>query len=120
METEETEQPPRPAVAQVLENGYMLHDRLLRPARVVVASPRNNRRRRQSNDATLARLLPRCRQELALAVDPYTTLGVKKDATRTIFKRPIAAWRRSCTRTSIPATRLLKINSRTVTAAYDL
>jgi molecular chaperone GrpE len=24
-------------VAQVLENGYMLHDRLLRPARVVVA-----------------------------------------------------------------------------------
>jgi molecular chaperone GrpE len=38
METDETEQPPS-SVAQVLENGYMLHDRLLRPARVVVAKP---------------------------------------------------------------------------------
>jgi molecular chaperone GrpE len=36
METDETEQPPG-TVAQVLEDGYMLHDRLLRPARVVVA-----------------------------------------------------------------------------------
>ncbi len=36
METDQTEQPPG-NVAQVLENGYMLHDRLLRPARVVVA-----------------------------------------------------------------------------------
>jgi molecular chaperone GrpE len=36
METEETEQRPG-NVAQVLEDGYMLHDRLLRPARVVVA-----------------------------------------------------------------------------------
>jgi molecular chaperone GrpE len=36
METDETEQPPG-SVAQVLESGYMLHDRLLRPARVVVA-----------------------------------------------------------------------------------
>ena len=39
METGETDQPPG-GVAQVLENGYMLHDRLLRPARVVVAKPR--------------------------------------------------------------------------------
>jgi molecular chaperone GrpE len=39
METDETEQPPG-NVAQVLEDGYMLHDRLLRPARVVVAKPR--------------------------------------------------------------------------------
>jgi molecular chaperone GrpE len=36
METDETEQPPG-SVVEVLENGYMLHDRLLRPARVVVA-----------------------------------------------------------------------------------
>jgi molecular chaperone GrpE len=36
METDQTELPPG-NVAQVLENGYMLHDRLLRPARVVVA-----------------------------------------------------------------------------------
>src|SRR5580704_3230835 len=36
METDQTEQPPG-SVAQVLENGYTLHDRLLRPARVVVA-----------------------------------------------------------------------------------
>jgi molecular chaperone GrpE len=36
METDETEQPPG-NVVEVLENGYMLHDRLLRPARVVVA-----------------------------------------------------------------------------------
>jgi molecular chaperone GrpE len=36
METDNTEQPPG-SVVQVLENGYMLHDRLLRPARVVVA-----------------------------------------------------------------------------------
>jgi len=35
-ETDETEQPPG-SVVQVLEDGYMLHDRLLRPARVVVA-----------------------------------------------------------------------------------
>jgi molecular chaperone GrpE len=39
METDETEQPPG-NVAQVLEDGYMLHDRLLRPARVVIARPR--------------------------------------------------------------------------------
>src|SRR3981081_2980421 len=38
METPETEHPPG-SVTQVLENGYMLHDRLLRPARVVVAKP---------------------------------------------------------------------------------
>jgi len=38
METEETDQ-PLGSVAQVLENGYMLHDRLLRPARVVAAKP---------------------------------------------------------------------------------
>jgi molecular chaperone GrpE len=38
METDETEQPPG-SVVQVLEDGYMLHDRLLRPARVVVAKP---------------------------------------------------------------------------------
>jgi molecular chaperone GrpE len=36
METDETGQPPG-SVVQVLENGYMLNDRLLRPARVVVA-----------------------------------------------------------------------------------
>jgi molecular chaperone GrpE len=38
METDETEQPPG-NVVQVLEDGYMLHDRLLRPSRVVVAKP---------------------------------------------------------------------------------
>ena len=32
----ETEQPPG-NVVQILEDGYTLHDRLLRPARVVVA-----------------------------------------------------------------------------------
>ena len=37
METDETEQPPG-SVVQVLEDGYTLHDRLLRPARVVVAT----------------------------------------------------------------------------------
>jgi molecular chaperone GrpE len=36
METDQTGQPPG-SVVQVLENGYTLHDRLLRPARVVVA-----------------------------------------------------------------------------------
>lgn len=36
METDQTEQPPG-SVVQVLENGYTIHDRLLRPARVVVA-----------------------------------------------------------------------------------
>jgi molecular chaperone GrpE len=36
METDQTEHPPG-NVVEVLENGYMLHDRLLRPARVVVA-----------------------------------------------------------------------------------
>ena len=36
METDQTEQPPG-SVVQVLENGYTLADRLLRPARVVVA-----------------------------------------------------------------------------------
>jgi molecular chaperone GrpE len=41
METDETEQPPG-NVVQVLENGYMLHDRLLRPARVVVAKPQQS------------------------------------------------------------------------------
>ena len=41
METAETDQPPG-SVAQVLEPGYMLHDRLLRPARVVVAKPRQS------------------------------------------------------------------------------
>ena len=38
METEETSRPPG-SVVQVLENGYKIHDRLLRPARVVVAKP---------------------------------------------------------------------------------
>ena len=36
METDKTDRPPG-SVVQVLEDGYMLHDRLLRPARVVVA-----------------------------------------------------------------------------------
>jgi molecular chaperone GrpE len=38
MEVDAAAQPPR-SVVQVLEDGYMLHDRLLRPARVVVAKP---------------------------------------------------------------------------------
>jgi molecular chaperone GrpE len=38
METDKADRPPG-SVAQVLENGYTLHDRLLRPARVVVAKP---------------------------------------------------------------------------------
>jgi molecular chaperone GrpE len=38
METDETDQPPG-SVVQVLETGYRIHDRLLRPARVVVAKP---------------------------------------------------------------------------------
>src|SRR5258707_7769657 len=38
METAETDHPPG-SVVEVLENGYRLHDRLLRPARVVVAKP---------------------------------------------------------------------------------
>jgi molecular chaperone GrpE len=42
METDQTDQRPG-SVVQVLENGYTLHDRLLRPARVVVAkSPQNS------------------------------------------------------------------------------
>ena len=36
METDQTDRPPG-SVVEVLENGYRLHDRLLRPARVVVA-----------------------------------------------------------------------------------
>jgi molecular chaperone GrpE len=43
METDQTEQPPG-SVVEVLENGYTLHDRLLRPARVAVAkSPQKSR-----------------------------------------------------------------------------
>jgi molecular chaperone GrpE len=38
MEVDAAGQPPR-SVVEVLENGYMLHDRLLRPARVAVARP---------------------------------------------------------------------------------
>jgi molecular chaperone GrpE len=38
MEVDAADQPPR-SVVQVLEDGYMLHDRLLRPARVAVAKP---------------------------------------------------------------------------------
>ena len=41
METDETDQPPG-SVVQVLENGYRIHDRLLRPARVVVAKPQQS------------------------------------------------------------------------------
>lgn len=37
-ETDRSDQPPG-SVVNVLENGYVLHDRLLRPARVVVAKP---------------------------------------------------------------------------------
>jgi molecular chaperone GrpE len=39
MEAHQTGQPPG-SVVEVLESGYMLHDRLLRPARVVVAKSR--------------------------------------------------------------------------------
>lgn len=39
MEADETDKPPG-TITDVLEEGYMLHDRLLRPARVVVAKPR--------------------------------------------------------------------------------
>jgi molecular chaperone GrpE len=38
METDRSDQSPG-NIVDVLENGYMLHDRLLRPARVVVAKP---------------------------------------------------------------------------------
>jgi molecular chaperone GrpE len=41
MEVDAAGQPPR-SVVQVLENGYTLHDRLLRPARVVVARPQHS------------------------------------------------------------------------------
>ena len=39
MEVDDPAQPPR-TVVQVVEQGYMIHDRLLRPARVVVSKRR--------------------------------------------------------------------------------
>ena len=58
METDETDQLPG-SVTQVLEDGYMLYDRLLRPARVVVAkAPQQSSQaaERRTMTTTFARL----------------------------------------------------------------
>jgi len=48
MEADDASQPPG-TVIQILEDGYIIHDRLLRPARVVVA-----KKRRAMSDSALA------------------------------------------------------------------
>jgi len=74
----------------------MLHDRLLRPARVVVAKPRQHRRKRNNQDAhSLA--MTEAQQEWALAADPYTTLGVKRTLNVRRHSEGLSRLREACT-----------------------
>ena len=101
----------RPArSSQVLEDGYTIHDRLLRPARVVVA-----KRRRATATAGSA---VRTRSSVDGKTETLERRSVSRFwastrmPPRRTSRRPIGGWPRSCTLTSIPATSRPRSSSR--------
>ena len=85
---------PRATVIQVLQKGYRLGDRVLRPARVVS----RRRRSRRTAEPRLASL--------------YETLGVRRTRRPTSSRRRTASSRASTTRTRTRATRRRRSGSR--------
>src|SRR5258708_21149489 len=63
--------------------------------------------------------LPRCRQELALAVDPYTTLGVKKDATQDDIQKAYRRLAKKLHPDLNPGNKIAEDKFKEVTAAYE-
>src|ERR1700754_4869802 len=63
---------------------------------------------------------PRCKQEWALAADPYTTLGVKKDATQDNIQKAYRALAKKFHPDLNPGNKTAEDKFKEVSAAYDL
>ena len=101
-------------VVQVLEDGYTIHDRLLRPARVVVAK----RRRAQPPLEVVEK--PRGGWEKALSADPYKVLGVNKDASQEDIQKAYRALAKKLHPDLNPGNKKAEEQFKEVSAAYDL
>src|ERR1700723_83237 len=64
--------------------------------------------------------MPAYRQEWALAVDPYTTLGVKKDATQTEIQKAYRRLAKKLHPDLNPGNKIAEDKFKEVSAAYDL
>src|ERR1700681_1480964 len=64
--------------------------------------------------------MPACRQEWALAVDPYTTLGVKKHATQEEIQKAYRRLAKKLHPDLNPGNKIAEEKFKEVTAAYDL
>ena len=63
---------------------------------------------------------PACRQEWALAVDPYTTLGVKKDATQDDIQKAYRRLAKKLHPDLNPGDKIAEDKFKEVSVAYDL
>src|ERR1700761_8232446 len=63
---------------------------------------------------------PRCKQEWALAADPYTTLGVKKDATQDNIQKAYRALAKKFHPDLNPGNKTAEDKFKEISAAYDL
>src|ERR1700688_4015089 len=64
--------------------------------------------------------LPACRQEWALAEDPYTTLGVKKDATQDDIQKAYRRLAKKLHPDLNPGNKIAEDKFKEISAAYDL
>src|ERR1700724_2383950 len=64
--------------------------------------------------------MPACRQEWALAVDPYTTLGVKKHATQEEIQKAYRRLAKKLHPDLNPGNKIAEDKFKEVSAAYDL
>jgi DnaJ-class molecular chaperone len=64
--------------------------------------------------------LPACKQEWALAADPYTTLGVKKDATQDDIQKAYRRLAKKLHPDLNPGNKIAEEKFKEVSAAYDL
>src|SRR5258708_411274 len=64
--------------------------------------------------------LPTCKQEWAVAVDPYTTLGVKKDATQDDIQKAYRRLAKKLHPDLNPGNKIAEDKFKEVTAAYEL
>jgi DnaJ-class molecular chaperone len=64
--------------------------------------------------------MPACRQEWALAVDPYTTLGVKKHATQAEIQKAYRRLAKKLHPDLNPGNKIAEDKFKEVSAAYDL
>jgi molecular chaperone GrpE len=119
-QVEDQSKPPG-TVTQVVEDGYMMHDRLLQPARVFVSKQSSDAssvptdRDSDSEQPTTGQ-----RQEISLAADPYIALGVKKNASQDESQKAYRRLAKKLHPDLNPGNKQAEERFKEISAAYDL